>query len=228
MRLASFNVENLFARARALNSDEWVEQPGDDPSRWSAGQKALNAYSQLNGILRKAVYSAADKAAILDLLATLGITRTDESDLVILRKNRGNLLRRPRDAGPIEVIATGRDDWIGWLELKKEPVNEIATQNTARVLKEVNADIVVVIEADDRISLCRFNELVLRHVGGTPYDHIMLIDGNDERGIDVGLLTRAATPRIPFAATRRRVAGGARQPPQEQGLRRRGPIQCAP
>src|SRR3546814_9536500 len=31
-------------------------------------------------------------------------------------------------------------------------------------------------------------------VGGRPYDHVMLIDGNDERGIDVGLLTRAAYP----------------------------------
>ncbi|MCA1552580.1 endonuclease/exonuclease/phosphatase family protein, partial [Bradyrhizobium sp. BRP19] len=27
-------------------------------------------------------------------------------------------------------------------------------------------------------------------VSGTPYDHIMLIDGNDDRGIDVGLMTK--------------------------------------
>jgi endonuclease/exonuclease/phosphatase family metal-dependent hydrolase len=28
-------------------------------------------------------------------------------------------------------------------------------------------------------------------VGGTPYRHVMLIDGNDDRGIDVGLMTKA-------------------------------------
>lgn len=42
------------------------------------------------------------------------------------------------------------------------------------------------------MALHRFNELVITHVGGTKYDHIMLIDGNDERGIDVGIMTRSA------------------------------------
>ena len=66
-----------------------------------------------------------------------------------------------------------------------------SAENTARVLRDVDADLVVVVEAEDRISLCRFNEQVLEGIGGRPYDHIMLIDGNDERGIDVGLLTRS-------------------------------------
>lgn len=190
MRLASFNVENLFSRAAALNKSEWVNEPGDDPSLWSAGRRALDTYSRLNAILARPNYSPADKAEILRLLALLGIDRTDESSLVILRRNRGQLLRRPQGA-PVEVIADGRDDWIGWLELKKEAVNEIATQNTARVIQAVNADVLVVIEADDRNSLCRFNEQLLPAVGGQSYDHIMLIDGNDDRGIDVGLFTRS-------------------------------------
>ena len=47
------------------------------------------------------------------------------------------------------------------------------------------------IEAEDRIALLRFNDQVIREVGGQPYEHVMLIDGNDERGIDVGIMTRA-------------------------------------
>jgi endonuclease/exonuclease/phosphatase family metal-dependent hydrolase len=191
MRIAAFNVENLFERARALNLDEWINDPGSEPSRWSAGRAALDAYSKLNALLRKERYTAADKTAIIKHLHALGLDKSDESRLVILRKNRGSLLKRPRSGG-IEIVASGRDDWIGWLELKKEPVDEIATQNTARVLHEVNADVMVVVEAEHRISLCRFNEQVLESVGGTPYEHIMLIDGNDERGIDVGLLTRTS------------------------------------
>jgi predicted extracellular nuclease len=35
---------------------------------------------------------------------------------------------------------------------------------------------------------------MLKDVKGTPYAHVMLIDGNDLRGIDVGLLTRAGYP----------------------------------
>jgi endonuclease/exonuclease/phosphatase family metal-dependent hydrolase len=189
MRIAAFNVENLFERARALNQDEWVEEPGPDPSRWSAGRAALEGYSKLNALLRRKTYNAADKAAIVEHLRALGLERSDESKLVILRKNRGTLLKRPRSGG-IEIIAEGRDDWIGWLELKREPVDEVATRNTARVLAAVDADIVVVVEAEHRISLCRFNEQVIEAVGGRPYEHVMLIDGNDERGIDVGLMTR--------------------------------------
>ncbi|GJD95201.1 endonuclease/exonuclease/phosphatase family protein [Methylobacterium iners] len=190
MRVVAFNVENLFERARALNRDEWVDEPGSDPSRWSAGRAALEGYSKLNALLRKTTYDAADKAAIVEHLKALGLERNDESKLVVLRKNRGALLKRPRSGG-IEVVANGRDDWIGWLELKREPVDEVATRNTARVLAALDADVVVVVEAEHRISLCRFNEQVIEAVGGRPYDHVMLIDGNDERGIDVGLMTRA-------------------------------------
>ena len=191
MRIASFNVENLFARARALNRTDWVADPGPNPDHWSAGRKALDIYSSLNAILAKPLYSAQDKGDIVELMTRLGLTKSDESELVILRRNRGQLVKRPKNQ-PMVVTANGRDDWIGWLELKKEPVDEVATQNTARIIKEVNADIMVVIEADDRISLCRFNELLINAVGGQPYDHIMLIDGNDDRGIDVGLFARAA------------------------------------
>jgi endonuclease/exonuclease/phosphatase family metal-dependent hydrolase len=191
MRIASFNVENLFERARALNSDDWVGEPDADPSRWSAGRQALSLYSELNARLRKETYGPDDKIAIIEALKALGLERTDESDLVILRRNRGALLRRPR-AGGVEVSAGGRSDWVGWLELKREPVDEVATQNTARVLRDVSADIVVVVEAEHRISLCRFNSQLIRAVGGQPYDHVMLIDGNDERGIDVGLLSRSS------------------------------------
>src|SRR5438045_2290200 len=121
MRLASFNVENLFARAAALNSSEWVNEPQANPDHWSAGRKALDTYSKLNAILAQPAYSAQDKTEILELLDKLGILESDDSKLVILRRNRGALLRRPKN-GPVEVIANGRDDWIGWMVLKKEAV----------------------------------------------------------------------------------------------------------
>jgi endonuclease/exonuclease/phosphatase family metal-dependent hydrolase len=189
MRIAAFNVENLFERARALNLDEWVDEPDPDPSRWAAGRKTLEAHAKLNTLLHQRSYGTDDKAAIVELLKLLGLERSDESRLVLLRRNRGALLRRPKGGG-IEIVANGRDDWIGWLELKTEAVNETATRHTARVLHDVSADIVVVVEAEHRISLCRFNEQLLPKVEGRPYEHVMLIDGNDERGIDVGLLTR--------------------------------------
>jgi endonuclease/exonuclease/phosphatase family metal-dependent hydrolase len=60
---------------------------------------------------------------------------------------------------------------------------------TGRVIQDVNADILAVIEAENRIALKHFNEQLLSPMNAT-YSGIMLIDGNDERGIDVGLLTK--------------------------------------
>ena len=55
----------------------------------------------------------------------------EDSRWVWLRRSRGRLVPKHRD-GTIEIVASGRDDWIGWLELKREEVNEQATRNTAR------------------------------------------------------------------------------------------------
>lgn len=184
MRLATFNVENMFDRAKALNGKDWAE-----------GKPALEAHKELNALFEKPSYSTADKKRILKLLSDNGLLKGDDGPLLMLRKIRGQLIRRPRVADA-EIVATGRKSWIGWVELKTEPVNEVATMNTARVLLSVGADIQAVIEAEDRTTLRLFNQQVLTEVGGKPFAHVMLVDGNDERGIDVGLLTRAKYPIV--------------------------------
>src|SRR5262249_32760725 len=100
----------------------------------------------------------------------------------LLRENRGDFLVAPAHDEP-RIVASGRADWVGWAELTVEPVDEVATRMTAKVIDEVAADILCVVEADNRPSLVRFNEDLL----GGRYGHAMLIDGNDLRGIDVGL-----------------------------------------
>ena len=130
----------------------------------------------------------------------LGIEKKDDGgEFVILRQNRGHLVKRPTGGG-LQVVADGRDDWIGWVDLKTEAVNEVATRMTAKVIQTLGADIVGVVEAESRPSLLRFHEDVMRRtvsrrgaptIGPALYDHIMLIDGNDDRGIDVAVMTRA-------------------------------------
>lgn len=179
MKLASYNVENLFMRARALSG----------PGFSAEGREILKAQADVNAILGKHKYTPTDKERIVELLDTLGLKKSDENKFAILRQNRGHLVTRPRGK-PIEVVADGRDDWIGWVDLALEQVNEEATRNTARVIKEIDADVLGVVEAESRPSLVRFCKDVMPAVGGAAYDHIMLIDGNDDRGIDVGIMTK--------------------------------------
>jgi hypothetical protein len=51
------------------------------------------------------------------------------------------------------------------------------------VVADVAADVLCVVEAESRPSLAKFNDELL----GRRYAHAMLVDGNDPRGIDVGL-----------------------------------------
>jgi len=178
MRIASFNVESLFDRPMAMNMATWAD-----------GAPTLEAHAKINTLFNKATYSAADKAEMVTLLKQLGLDKSDAGNkFARLRQNRGHLLTR--SGGKITITATGRDDWIGWVELKVEPVNENATKNTAMVINDLDAQIQAVVEADNRVALREFSDAVLKEVGGTPFEHVMLFDGNDDRGIDVGVLTR--------------------------------------
>ena len=179
MRIATYNVENLFTRAKALNLDTWQE-----------GKGMIDAFAEINGLFENTVYSDADKARIMALMKALKIDKKDDgSPFVLLRQNRGQLLKRGR-LGGAEIVAKGRADWTGWVEMKTELVNEVSTRNTAQVVRDVNADIVSVIECEGRAALLQFSQKLLPAVNGTPYAEAMLVDGNDTRGIDVGLMTK--------------------------------------
>ena len=130
---------------------------------------------------------------MLALSVALGLEKADSGTYVILRQNRGRLITRPKTGGMI-VVADGRPDWVGWLELKTQAVTELAVRHTAQVVHDVAADVLGVVEAESRIALQRFNVDLLRPISDRIYGHIMLIDGNDDRGIDVGLMTRGDHP----------------------------------
>ncbi|WP_415640192.1 endonuclease/exonuclease/phosphatase family protein [Paenibacillus taichungensis] len=183
LRLASYNVENLFERAKILNADQWIE------NRNLSGREVLEEFAQLNSLLAQPTYSPSDKIEIVRLLETLGLKESDESTFVVLRRNHGTLVTRRN--GELKVVANGREDWIGWIELTTEAVNEHATQNTARVIRNIDAQIMVVVEAENRPSLVRFNKQVLYPIANWCFDHVRIMDGNDQRGIDVGLFTRS-------------------------------------
>jgi endonuclease/exonuclease/phosphatase family metal-dependent hydrolase len=189
--VASFNVENLFARPRAFTAESDA-----------VADQVLAAYREFNTLIARAGYSDADRERMRELLLVVDVyhrnshgairrKRSTNPAWAWLRKNRGTFDREPTDpTQDVVVEATGRRDWIGWLELATETVNEIGTRMTARVIAEIDADILGIVEAEDRPSMRRFNsDLLARR-----YRHLMLVDGNDERGIDVGLFTRTGFP----------------------------------
>ncbi|WBB68320.1 endonuclease/exonuclease/phosphatase family protein [Micromonospora sp. WMMD812] len=185
MRIACYNVENLFNRARAL-----------DQRTWSAGRPLLEAYERICVLLEEPEYTPAVKAEVLRLLRRLGLLRGDIARFARLRQNRGRLLKRARSTGVVEVVAGGRADWIGWVELTTDRVDERGMLNTARVINDVGADLLGVVEAENRLALKRFAEASLTAADRPRYPQVMVIDGNDERGINVGVLATGDFPLL--------------------------------
>lgn len=182
MRLATYNVENLFTRPKVMNQ-----------TSWEAGAHILAQHARLNQLFGAAAYSAKDKAEMVEILKDLGLEKDNQAPFVELRVNRGGLLRRPKKGG-LEIIADGRGAWMGSLELVREQIQERPILNTARVITRSQADVLAVVEAESRPGLLLFNQAIMPRVGAHSFAHIMLIDGNDRRGIDVGLMTRAGYP----------------------------------
>jgi len=106
-------------------------------------------------------------------------------------------------AGYAEVIdvrgrhetATGAADWLGWVELKRARQSDAAVENTARVLADIDADVMCLCEVENRPLLQRFHDALmypgfLVPAGKTAYGYLMLLDGNDPREIDVAVMSR--------------------------------------
>lgn len=70
--------------------------------------------------------------------------------------------------------------------LKPKIINEAQRNNTAEALLATQPDIQAVCEVENLITLRLFNAKYLQNY----FDRIVLLDGNDPRGIDVGLLLR--------------------------------------
>ncbi len=92
MKIAAFNVENLFDRAKVFNATQTVSNPINED------------FAELNDLFENNIYSPADKARMIQLLNDLGMDKSDTGDYVILRKIRGALVKRPKNK-PMQIVA---------------------------------------------------------------------------------------------------------------------------
>lgn len=70
--------------------------------------------------------------------------------------------------------------------IKPRPISEAQRKNTGAVITAVKPDILAVCEVENLTTLRLFNALYMDNY----FDRVVLLDGNDPRGIDVGLLVR--------------------------------------
>lgn len=188
IRLATFNANNLFLRPKVFQLE----------SLSAVAAKVLDDLQKLEQLLAKASYAGSTGTAIVKLLKKYEFDKfhtLPEDRWFQINEVRGKLFRvkivrvGAKTKSEIVLVAEGRSGWMGWVELIRENVNAVSTDNTARVIQAIKADVLCLVEVEDRHTLDRFNRQTLAKFK-TSFGHNLLIDGNDPRGIDIGLLSR--------------------------------------
>ena len=175
-RLATFNAENLFARPKVFN---FLDK--------SVGDMILKRIDAFQKILKKTKYTENDKKKLLKEFKEGNPAKNDPplKDYIEIREDRGKLWKKSGWA-ITGVKADGSGEWDGSIVFLKAKFSEVGRKNTAKVFKTVKADVACIVEAEDRPNLRRFDTDLLSSM----YKYEMLLDGNDQRGIDVGLLSK--------------------------------------
>jgi len=178
IRIGTFNVNNLFERPRIMELEGFND----------TGREVLKDVADLEVLLENSSYLGSVGEEIVKILNKYYHAMA-VNPWFRINEIREKLFSIKQDGSGVMLKAKKRADWLGWVELIKQNTNEVSIQNTARVVKAIDADILCIVEVDDRIALKRFNEFLLKKEK-TEYPHALVIDGNDERGIDVGILSR--------------------------------------
>ncbi len=169
MRISTFNVENLFSRPVVLNMKD------NDHAA-----EILEKIKEFTRLLALESY-AGHKDRILTLynelaeFVTINIRSSKVGRYVVTTK---------------KVFADGREDWDGFVDLKRERFSDETIKFTGKVIKEVNADIQCLVEVESADTLKRFNTDIL----AARFTDRIVIDGNDPRGIDIALGSKKGLP----------------------------------
>ncbi len=163
-KIATFNCENLFSRPKVLNRLEKKD-----------GDAIMQKIDLFNDELQNDVY---DAQKIIDLYNKV-------SPYIDVIEVRNKLFSKSKSKG-LTVKAKGKKDFDYAIQYKRAKFTDDARKNTARVINTIGADIISLIEVEDKSLLDSFNSALITK----PFAYSMLIDAFDPRGIDVALLSR--------------------------------------
>jgi endonuclease/exonuclease/phosphatase family metal-dependent hydrolase len=174
MRIATYNVNNLFERANLLEFEGFSEK----------ATSILNDIDELNKLIKYPNYDPV-KNEIITLLEK-HFSKNVQNNYFIINQVKGKLFSV--DDNGVTLLAKGRKDWKGWAELTRSPVNIMANQNTGRVINEIMPDVMCVVEVENSTALVNFNKQLLNN----HFKYNMAFNGNDNRGIELGIYSNYA------------------------------------
>ncbi|SDE99935.1 Endonuclease/Exonuclease/phosphatase family protein [Pricia antarctica] len=176
MKIATFNIQNLFYRNRELLQKNRSKNAAD----WIA---------ELDMLLRKYPKGRGDSNRINDLSCLLGFDKMEDMPYAIL-KNKAGELCFTKQGFRNTAKASFLTDWEGWVKVANGPLHEKAVFSKAYVIAETDPDVLILQEVEDRASLMEFNTEFLPLLKISPYQEVMAFETNDPRGMGMGLMLK--------------------------------------
>ncbi|MFS4493552.1 hypothetical protein [Maribacter sp. 2308TA10-17] len=175
MKVATFNIQNLFHRHTdmveleyEIKSEIWKEE---FESLFSKSQKTSLDYNRMR-----------------ELANLLGFHQAPHTSYLSMKNIEGSLHVKS-SLQVMETKASYLSNWNGWTRLKSVPITKKAIFNKAKVILEVDPDIVLLQQVENRESLIQFNKSFFKNNQST-YSEIMHLQGNDGLGLGMGILLK--------------------------------------
>ncbi len=176
MRIATFNIQNLFHRHLDLiemgyevKFEVWREE--------------------FEGLLLKEQRTVTDYSRMRELAELLGFHKSSHEPYLSMKNIDGSLY--VKSAMKVKQWkASYLTDWNGWIKLRSVPLSKNAVINKAKVIFDIDADIVLLQEVENRESLAQFNEAFFKGNQKSNYRRIMHIQGNDATDLGMGILLK--------------------------------------
>lgn len=176
MKIATYNIQNLFHRDKSL-----FEKP--------YGQCMANWGQELNVLIRESPTTGNRIDRIQELAFLLGFDKTFHLPYAVMRKRAGFLFLKGTNYSK-EMKAGELTDWNGWVSVQTMPLDPSAIENKAKVIAEINPDILLTQEVEDRASLEEFNANFLPQFDCQAYRETAVLQGSNYRGLEMGMLLK--------------------------------------
>jgi endonuclease/exonuclease/phosphatase family metal-dependent hydrolase len=167
LKVATFNVENLFDRPKIINLEDHKES-----------SRLLKLADKLQQELKRATYR---QSVIEELLTAL-------KGFVSVRVDSGSFFK---GQSRTKISAKAAGDWVGGIEFVRMRFDDKQRANTAEAIRRINADVMCMVEVEGRQVLTDFCTEFFEPAERLSQN--MLIDSPiDPRGIDIALAWRRA------------------------------------
>lgn len=175
MKIATFNVQNLFHRDRSL-----IQR--------TIGKCVSDWIMEFDTLLRKEK-SSTNTERLKELSFLLDFDKTYQNPYVVMRKKAGELYLKGMNCSK-ELKSGELTDWNGWIKVQTVPIDPEATNHKGMVISEINPDILVLQEVEDKMSLDEFNNFILPKFNCEPFSECVLTPNSEGKGREQALLLK--------------------------------------